>query len=356
MPHNQNHHTHNLTPREQKILWATVERYIATAEPVGSKVLLQEYNFNISTATIRNVLHNLDRSGFLIQPHTSSGRVPSEVGYRVYVDELLPSPSPQLLHTSKQAVAQMLPDIYVSLESILRGAAQILASLSGCMALVTAPNRYLLRVRSIQLVPVEAHKLMLIVLSDSYHTASTVVDLPQRLNADLLAEEVGILHNFLNYHLKGKRWSELASSLQWHELDQQFQSYADLLTASLQRLTSPHYSSEQIYISGLSELMRQPEFSDLSQLQGIIYFLEAEQAYLLPILDAAPPQKVVVQIGSEIAVECLQNCALVSASYCHHQEPVGSVGVLNATRMNYERAIACVTGCAEYLTEVVSQW
>jgi len=356
MPYLQNHSAHNLTLREQQILWATVERYIATAEPVGSKVLSQEYNFNISTATIRSVLHSLDKSGLLIQPHTSSGRVPSDVGYRVYVDDLLPSPSPHLLQTSKQAIAQMLPDRYVSLESMLRGVAQILASLSGCMALVTAPNRFLLRVRSIQLLPIEPHKLMVIVLSDSYHTASTVVDLPQQVNADLLAEEISILHNFLNYHLKGKRWSELASSLQWQELDHQFQSYADLLTTSLQKLTSPQYSSEQIYISGMSELMRQPEFSDLEQLQGIVYFLEAEQAYLLPILEAAPPHKVAVQIGSEIAVECLQTCALVSASYCHNQEPLGCVGLLNATRMNYERAIAFVAGSAEYLTETVSQW
>jgi heat-inducible transcriptional repressor len=352
MKHNS---THNLTLREQKILWATVERYIATAEPVGSKVLYQEYNFNISTATIRNILNHLDKSGFLFQPHTSSGRVPSDVGYRVYVDELLPDPSPELLQTSKQTAVQMIPDGYSSLESILRGVAQILASLSGCMALVTAPNRYLLRVHSIQLLPIETRKLMLIVLSDSYHTASTVIDLPRQVNADLLAEELGILHNFLNYHLKGKRWSELATSLQWQELDHHFQSYADLLTTSLQRLTSPQYSSEQIYISGLSELMRQPEFSNPTQLQGIVSFLEAEQASLIPILEVAPPQKVAVQIGSEIAVECLQNCALVSASYCHHHQPVGSVGVLNATRMNYARAIACVAGLAEYLTEVVSQ-
>ncbi len=352
MKHNS---THNLTLREQKILWATVERYIATAEPVGSKVLSQEYNFNISSATIRSILHNLDKSGFLFQPHTSSGRVPSDVGYRVYVDNLMPKPSPQLLQSSKQAAAQKIPDGYLSLESILRGVAQILASLSGCMALVTAPNRYLLRVRSIQLVAIEGRKLMLIVLSDSYQTASTMIDLPAEVHPDLLAEEVGILHNFLNYHLQGKRWSELATSLQWQELDRQFQRYADLLTTSLQRLTSPHYSSEQIYISGLSELMRQPEFSDLSQLQGIVHFLEAEQASLVPILETAPDQKVAVQIGSEIAVQCLQNCALVSANYCHNQQPVGSVGVLNATRMDYERAIACVAGMAEYLTEVVSQ-
>ncbi|MFN3927399.1 MAG: heat-inducible transcriptional repressor HrcA [Pseudanabaenaceae cyanobacterium] len=346
----------NLTEREQKILWATVERYIATAEPVGSKTLLQEYNFDISSATIRSVLNALDRWGLLYQPHTSAGRVPSDSGYRVYVDDLLPAPSYELKQEAQQAVSAIKPDRFVSLENILKGVAQILASLSGCMALVTAPNTQLMRIRYLQLVPIDQQKLMLIALSDSYHTASAIVDLPPTVDQELLDTELEILHNFLNTHLQGKKWSELGSSLQWSELDQQFQIYTELLTDSLKKLMTSQNLRGQIFISGLSELLRQPEFNQSQQVQGIVYLLESEQTYLLPVLEISATQQVTVKIGSEIGIAPLQNCALVWSNYFCDREPVGSVGVLSATRMNYQKAIVCVGVVADHLSTLVSHW
>jgi heat-inducible transcriptional repressor len=341
-----------LTTREQKILWATVERYIATAEPVGSRVLSQEYKLDISTATIRHVLNALDRSGLLIQPHTSAGRVPSDFGYRVYVDELLPEPKPELVESVKQALSKIHPDRYGNLHSILRRVSQILASLSGCVAMVTSPNMQIMRIKSIQLLTVDADKLMVIVMGDSLHTSSSIVTLPEAMVGENLEQELDILQNFLNYHLQGKPWVEL-SNLPWAELDQQFQAYGLLLDKCLQQLAHIPLVNEQIFISGLSELLRQPEFQQPQQVQGVIYILESEQACLLPLLNANTGG---VQIGAEMGVDYLHNCALVSSPYYCDRQPVGTVGVLNATRMNYAKSIACVETAANHLTEVVSQW
>lgn len=342
-----------LTPREQKILWATVEHYIATAEPVGSRVLSQEYNLDISTATIRHVLNALDRSGLLIQPHTSAGRVPSDFGYRVYVNELLPDPTQEAVAVVKQAVGQIQPDRYGNLQTILRRVSQILASLSGCVALVTSPNMQVMRIKSIQLLTIDTDKLMVIVMGDSLHTSSSIVTLSEPMGGESLQQVLEILHTFLNYHLRGKPWTELANNLKWTELDQQFQAYGLLLDKCLQQLAHTQAVSEQIFVSGLSELLRQPEFHQPQQVQGIIYVLETEQACLLPLL---ANNTVAVQIGTEMGVDYLQSCALVSSPYYCDRQPVGTVGVLNATRMNYVKSIACVETVANHLTEVVSQW
>ncbi|MEI6064383.1 MAG: heat-inducible transcriptional repressor HrcA, partial [Pseudanabaena sp. ELA748] len=129
---------HHLTDREQKVLWATIDHYIHTAEPVGSKALVSEYNFDISPATIRNVMNMLDRSGLLYQPHVSAGRIPSDSGYRVYVDKLI-NPASELAYSTHKFLASKSDRLgKSSLDGVMRDVAQILATLSGCIAVITA--------------------------------------------------------------------------------------------------------------------------------------------------------------------------------------------------------------------------
>jgi heat-inducible transcriptional repressor len=350
----------NLTSREQKVLWATVNHYIATAEPVGSKVLVEEYNFDISAATIRNVMGMLDKFGLLYQPHTSAGRIPSHSGYRVYVDELLTPPSNDLSSHMQQQLSQ---SIYLtencSLEMLLRSVAQILATLSGCIALITAPNLQASRIRHLQLIEIDARKVMIVAVSDSYHTASVLVDLPVDLEIGSLVGELQVLNNFLNAHFHGRQWNEL-TDLNWHELDWQFRQYATLLEQPLRELTracNPP-AMGQIFISGLTELLRQPEFSQLSQVKAIVQLLEENQAELFPLIfeQSEPPdrRRVKVKIGSEIQLESIQNCTLISCTYNCENAAVGSVSVLGPTRLAYERAIASVQAVADRLSETIN--
>jgi heat-inducible transcriptional repressor len=346
------------TRRELKVLQATVDRYIATAEPVGSKVLVEEYDFDISPATIRNVMNMLNRCGLLYQPHTSAGRIPSDSGYRVYVDELV-APSYELASNTAQLLSSQV-DLRgnTSLESLLRGTAQILATLSGCIALITAPNIQIAKIRHLQLVMVDTRKIMVVAVSDSYYTSSVLIDLPDETKADMLEAELHILNNFLNAHLRDKRWSDLNNSLQWDELDRQFQQYADLLQRSLQRLMQINYSAllGQLFISGLTEILRQPEFANTNQIQGIVHFLEGDRATLMSLIadPSDSSHRVNVKIGSEISLESIQHCTLISSTYSCDDMPLGSVGVLGPTRMDYERAIASVQATSAHLSEVMA--
>ncbi len=351
----------NLKPREQKVLWATVNHYIATAEPVGSKVIAEGYKFNISPATVRNIMGVLEKSGLLYQPHTSAGRIPSDSGYRAYVDHLIDLEKDfdsaqhlgQKLERKFEAIAPQ------NLEHLLRSTAQILATFSGCIALITSPNLQTARIRHVQLLMVDTQTLMLLVVTDDYHTTSVTVKLSPDMQANSLESEMQILNNFLNAHLRDQLITDL-TKLRWQELDHEFQHYAQVLTNSLQELSTicnpPQI--DQIFISGLTELLRQPEFSQLSQVQAIIQLLEVDQASLFPLIFSSnsqnPLNSLTIKIGNEISLEPIQNCTLISSTYSCDDFPVGSVGVLGPTRLDYERAIASVQIIAQQLSEAIS--
>lgn len=359
-----------LTDRQQRVLRATVRHYIATAEPVGSKALVEEYNLSASPATIRNVMGALEKGGLLYQPHTSAGRVPSDSGYRIYVDQLI-TPSSELMQQVEQLLADRLNPEGWSTEAVLRGAAQILAAVSGYITLITMPITNT-TIRHLQLVRIESQRVMLIVVMDSYETQSVLMDLPPQttLESDEMMErELQVLSNFLNHHLQGRSLTELVT-LDWHQLDQEFQQYAEFLQTLLGDLTRRIQTpiSNQILISGLSEVLYQPEFAQLEQVQTIVHLLEERQDQLLPLicewsgataLPSAQQQpggnRVSIWIGSENPLEPMQTCTLVSSTYQRGQVPVGSVGVLGPTRMTYEKVIALVEATAEYLSETLSQ-
>lgn len=358
----------NLTDRQQHILWATVRHYIATAEPVGSKALLDEYNLSVSPATIRNAMGVLEKAGLLYQPHTSAGRVPSDSGYRIYVDQLI-TPSEKLAGQVEQVLDQLdWSDGRV--DAVLRGAAQILAAISGYIALITLPQTHTDRLRHLQLVQIEPGQVMLIVVTDSYETQSVLMDLPQAgsnatdlrslpEDAEIVDRELQILSNFLNSKLRGRSLSEL-STLDGRELGQEFERYAECLRSSLadviRRTQTPAYT--RILISGLADALRLPEFSELQQVQTIVQLLEQEQEQLWPLIFEATGsegsgKRVTVRIGSENPLEPIRGCTLISSTYRRGSVPVGSVGVLGPTRMVYENAIAVVEAAADYLSGAI---
>lgn len=404
----------SLSDRQQHILACTVRHYIATAEPVGSKVLAADYNLNISPATIRACLGMLEKEGLLYQPHTSSGRVPSDSGYRIYVDQLLALeeyPNSQI----DSFLREQLPPVGTAtaenrhFDEVVRGAAQILATLSGYITLITQPQALHNRLRHLQLVQVAPAKVMLIVVTDNYVTQSVLMDLPlgsELPDGELVDRELQILSNFLLEQLRGQSLGDLAR-LDWQELDRQFAKYADFLRdllTELQRRSQPTGSSP-IMIHGLAEALRLPEFSELQQVQMLLHLLEQEQEQVWQVIfDASTDQRgdhhldhrldaridnlsqrssphlsqrssqrpsprsqgqearsiltnqrrVKVVIGAENPLEPMRSYTLIAAPYQQGSINVGSVGVLGPTRMLYEKAIALVEATADYLSASLS--
>jgi heat-inducible transcriptional repressor len=355
-----------LSERQQQILWATVRHYIATAKPVGSGALLEEFKLQVSSATVRNAMGRLEKAGLLYQPHVSAGRVPSDSGYRIYVDQLI-TPSEVAARQVDHVLSDQLNWERGSVEAILRGAAQILATLSGYIALISMPQTRTVHLRHLQLIQLDAKQAMLVVVLDYYETQSVLMPIPRTLDgstpdSDLVDRELRVLSNFLNHHLQGRSLVEI-STLDWMELGREFERYSDLLKLSLSELIRRSQAPvpTQIVISGVAEVLRRhPEFSEKEQIQTVMQLLEEEQDQLCAlILESAEPdpqnRRVNVWIGSENPLTPINHCALVSATYQRDNVPIGSVGMLGPTRMVYEDAIALVEATADYLSEALNQ-
>jgi heat-inducible transcriptional repressor len=376
-------HQFNLNERSQNILKATIQHYIATAEPVGSKTLVEEYGFKISSATIRNIMGRLEEAGFLFQPHTSAGRIPSDWGYRIYVDRLI-NPDEISSKQLEQSLHQKLQWERVSFENLLQRVTKILAALSGYIALITFPQNPSDSLRHLQLVYLPSGQIMLVIVTDSYQTQSVLVESSllnteqEPLDEELIESELQILSNFLNQKLKGQTLMQIAS-LDWEKIDREFVQYTGfikIIAQQLHRLVKPN-NSTPIVIHGVAEVLRQPEFSQLQQVQTLLYLLEEKQEQLFPVIFTIPElsnnskrvagtqpslgedgihrrSSVKIKIGSENPLEPMRICTLVAANYYQDDIPVGSVGIIGPTRMLYQNAIALVETTADYLSDALS--
>jgi len=367
-----------LTARQQNILRATVHHYVTTAEPVGSKSLASGYDLNVSSATIRNAMSALEDSGLLFQPHTSAGRIPSDSGYRAYVDELMVLSNPltrQMENALSQRLAQRLSDQVM--EGLLQESAQVLAQLSGYIALVTLPQRGAAVIKHLQLVRVNESQILLVVIdsNETYSVLMPTVRPGAGSDADAALqvsdEELQVLSNFLTEQLKGKALRDV--DLNTDELEQSFQRYAFGLGDRLRQAIcdinrrSRSLPTTQILISGLADVLSQPEFAQPEQLRTIVELLEDGRDQLWPLIatdslceednlllsDTKRPLR--IWIGGENPVEPMRTCALVTTTYGQAPGPVGSLGVLGPTRMLYENVVAAVEAAANCLSEAVAE-
>ena len=346
-----------LSARHQNILKATIKHYIATAEPVASKTLAKEYDFKVSSATIRNVMGRLEEAGLLYQPHTSAGRVPSDSGYRTYVDRLIITDD-SVDRKIQRIVQQELQIARASFEALIQQAAKILATLSGYIALITFPQNTNSTLCRLQLVRVAANQVMLIVVTDSYQTQSILMKSPiseEEVDEATVEQELQFLSNFLDRELRGCSLSDIAT-LDLAKIDRKFVRYSSFLEILLERLklTLQNKSSNPMVMHGVAELLRQPEFCQLEQVQTLLSLLEEQQDQLSPMIFTFPEleslKQVSIKIGTENNLEPMQACTLVSANYYQDDVPVGSVGILGPKRMLYENAIALVKNTADYLS------
>jgi heat-inducible transcriptional repressor len=340
----------NLNPRQQQILQATIRHYITTAEPVGSKALVEEYNLPVSSATIRNSFTLLEKAGLLYQPHTSAGRVPSDSGYRHYVDRLL-QPDKTMADRATCQLSSQLDWEKWSLEALLNGAAQILATLSGYIAIITPPVTNSLTVQHLQLVQIANGRVMAIVVFDSYQSQSVLLDL------SVAEEELQRLSHWLNRQMCGRSATELLA-IDWSLEDAGFpQSYASVIRNLLLALQQRSRPNTQVMVRGVAGVLRQPEFAELQQVQNLLQLLEAEPAQLWQsILPSEAAAKISIRIGTENPWEPLHICTLVSSTYAPSVSALGSVSLLGPKRMLYENAIPLVETTADYLATAMGEF
>ncbi|MGI5854297.1 MAG: heat-inducible transcriptional repressor HrcA [Bacillota bacterium] len=334
--------------RKEKILRATTDEYISSAEPVGSRTIARKYNLGLSPATIRNEMADLEESGFLQQPHTSAGRIPSVLGYRYYVDALMEQRA--LTPEEESVVRQEFEDRRRGIDELLVRTSRVLSQLTHYPAMVLAPEIDNVIFRHVQLVPIDATAIMVLVVTSSGSVEHSIM----QLDSPIPESDIESVSNILNRALKGRTFSEIRPAFlkrirsEAIANDHILEDILRLITNSLRSK-----SEETMRVNGTINIIEQPEFKEVDKLKPLLSLL-SEGSHLSKYLSRLTNQSgVQVIIGEENHLPEMTDCSVVTATYEVGGRPLGIIGVLGPTRMEYNRVVSAVEYVAACLNEML---
>lgn len=332
-----------LTDRKKHILKVVIEDYIRTAEPVGSKAIAAEMGGKVSSATIRNELSDLTELGYLEQPHTSAGRVPSPKGYRLYVNELMERQRLSLDETEKINAALRVK--MEELDRVISQAGRAVSSFVNYPAYVTAAGRKKLTARRFELLPVDEHKCIVVMMMSDSRVKSQLLRLQLKVDLDQLPTMVNLLNtHFVN--ISPVEMNQRLMSVAEQVMPQLFLLLSQVIAYAADALEEA--GQREIVTAGARELLKLPEFRDADKAHRLMSFL-ADSKESLPMPDDGPMK---ILIGPENVSEALKDTSVVVASYDIGDDMRGLIGVVGPTRMDYAAVAARLTGFAEGLTRL----
>ena len=335
-----------LEDRKLNVLRAIVEDYVSTEEPVGSKTLVERHNLGVSPATIRNDMASLEDEGYIAQPHTSSGRVPTDKGYRLFVDRL--STVKPLSAPERRAIQNFLEGA-LELDDIVTRTVRLLAQLTRQVAVVQYPSLSRSSVRHVELVPMSATRLLVVLITTSGRVEQRVVETPTEAGDELL----GRLRAHLNAATGGVRLQEAAARL--GDLPERFAQderpiVSAVLSALLESLVEQH--EERVVLAGTANLARfGADFPHT--IRPVLEALEEQMVLLRLLGEANDPSVLTVRIGAENSHEALSSTSVVSVGYGSDTESLAKLGVLGPTRMDYPGTMGAVRAVARYVGRIV---
>jgi heat-inducible transcriptional repressor len=334
-----------LDKRKAYILATVVYEYIATAEPVGSQTLSQKYRLGVSSATIRNEMAELEAAGYLEQPHTSAGRIPSDAGYRTYVDELM---TPETLAPDEQGrIRDEFRAASRELDDVIESTTRLLGQLSKNLAFVVAPARDSQTFRHMQLLWLSPQTGLALIVTSVGVAAQNVFEFQSDVDPDALTR----LSNRLNASLGGKTLRDIGS-VDLAALVRAEQLPEEVTTAVCEAFAVAASSEEPVIsAAGAQHLVDQPEFHDLRKLRSILRIIEEQKKLYDLVADSMHTQGPLVKIGRELGSEEMTECSVVTVPYRFGEGMVGVLAILGPRRMPYGRLLALATGTARSLND-----
>jgi heat-inducible transcriptional repressor len=326
-----------LDDRKARILRAIVSHYVRTGEPVGSKTLVDRFRLGVSPATVRNDMMALEDAGYIFHPHTSAGRIPTDAGYRYFVDH--GAADTRLPDREARRIETFFGEPRWELQDALRQTAQLLSSLTQHAAVVFAPALDKSAVRHIDLVRLSGERAMLVIVTDTGRVENHIL----MLSEDLDEVQVESLNETLNRVAVGTPLEAAATTVA-ASMDR-FALELRPMVATVARVLEEQLSereTEQVFLEGASNIVDEQKFSDLETVRQVIGALEHRRVLLEVLADALGPGTVSVRIGSENPSVEMQYCSVIAAPYGVEGLSIGSLGVVGPTRMDYRRTIAAV--------------
>ncbi|MCT4605290.1 MAG: heat-inducible transcriptional repressor HrcA [Marinisporobacter sp.] len=337
-----------LGERKLRILQAIIRDFISTAEPIGSRTLMKKYDLGISAATIRNEMADLEEMGFLHQPHTSSGRIPSDKGYRLYVDSLMIMD--QLAQKQKQAIRKSFIESVGELEQIITSTSKILSQMTRLTSIVLSPQFEQSKLKSVQLVSIDEKNVLLVVISQSGIVRNAVL----RIDEGYTLESLMIVSKILNSKLKGLTIGDINFYVV-ENIKKEIKMLHSLIDAVLPVLLAilEDMLNVQLYLDGITNIFHLPEYHNIERARCFMEMLDQKDQITELLMNSKDDLD--ITIGKENKHEEMQRCSLVTATYKVNGLIVGKIGVIGPTRMNYDHIISVVDCVTKNLTDLLDE-
>lgn len=324
-----------LDERKRKILKAIIKTYLETGEPVGSRTISKDTDLNLSSATIRNEMSDLEEMGYILQPHTSAGRIPSDMGYRLYVDELM-----QEKEREVSQIQEMMIEKTDRMEKVLKQVVRILASNTNYATMITGPNYHHNKVKFIQLSKVNEEQILAVIVVEGNLVKNQIIALGEPIDD----EQILKLNLLLNTQLNGLTIDEINLGM-IKKLKEQAGVHSSVVSEVLEAVALAIAADEEevpVYTSGATNIFKYPELADSNKASELISALEDKKELAEMIKDTVSGEEntgIQVYIGSESPIQTMKDCSVVTASYDLGDGMKGTIGIIGPKRMDYENVV-----------------
>lgn len=335
--------------RKRKILRAIVQDYIATAEPIGSRTIARKFDLGVSPATIRNEMADLEELGFIEQPYTSAGRIPSDAGYRYFVDCLM---DPQVVNDEEREIIERESTKRIhEIQEVVSHTSKLLSELTNLTSMVLGPHKAKSAFGKMHFLPYQPGQVIMVIVKENGVVENHIVDVGENITAEDLQQVAGVF----NQKMRGYSLDHVKRSI-LHEIYSELSRQRNLIDNTLDLLRTildDNEDADRVYLGGTLNMLNQPEFKDLSKVKTLFKVFEDNE----PLKKLLHPYQegLNVTIGGENTLKELQGCSVISANYKVNGVTIGAVGVLGPTRMDYAKAIAIVDFMTRSLTEVLTR-
>ena len=335
-----------LDERKYKILDAIILRYLETGEPVGSRIISKDSDLNLSSATIRNEMADLEDLGYIMQPHTSAGRIPTDKGYRLYVDHMMEDKVSEV-NDLKELLIQKVD----RMDNLLRQIAKLLADKTNYTSLVSKPQYRSKKVKFIQLTQLDASQLLVVIVIEGNVVKNKFVPMNEYLDKQSILK----LNIIFNTFLQGLDLSEINMSI-IHQMKEQAGSYNQLVSDILDSIAQAIKEEDEIkiYTSGATNIFKYPELTDKEKVTDLINALEEKEQLteLVTTIGSEDETGIQVMIGSETSVSAMQDCSVVTATYEIQEGVYGKIGIVGPKRMDYEKVVGALNTIMKQLEDL----
>lgn len=337
----------SLNERKIKILQAIINDYIATAEPVGSRTIAKKYDLGISSATIRNEMSDLEEMGFIIQPHASSGRIPSDLGYRLYVDRLMKHK--ELREEEQQFLQQVVARNISQIDYLMDETAKALSMLTNYTTIVSEPVVRRTKLKQIRFMPLDSESIMLVIATEGNFIKNHII----KLNEVPEDETLYAISKKVNVILQGHTLEEIDETM-IQQLYAQLGDAGTIINPLLKAIEKTIRSAEnvQVHLSGAKNILAFPEFSDIQKAKSLFQSLE-EKDVLVTLLKDSTQNDLQILIGNENTIQSMKDCSVITTTYKMGDNTTGTIGILGPTRMNYSQVISVLNSMVKNIENVL---